>query len=180
DTVLDYGWFLDQQDLSPAMDRWVDLRQQIVKRPFMATLERFVNPCSSRVMLASAFHPPYGDKMLTICERAGFPAGIIVRNGMEGTLAFPLMRQARILCTARQADGTYRRREIIFDAQRILGKTYSVEERLEDPSLEENIRLIQRYTQDGQTGYAHFDDRVKVTCAGLQEALEWIKLYGAE
>lgn len=172
----DFGWYLDQKDLSSAMDRWVDIRRQIIKRPFMATLERFVNPCQARIMIASAFHPPYGEKMLTLCERAGFPGAIIVRNGMEGTIAFPLMRQAKILCCARQANGVYIRHEFMFDSQAYLNKSFDLEERLDQPSCEENINLIKRFKSDSQTGYDIFDSRVKVTCAGLKMAIEWVEL----
>lgn len=171
----DFGWFLDQKDLSAAMDRWVDLRHQIIKRPFMATLERFVNPFRARIMIASAFHPPYGEKMLTVCERAGFPGAVIVRNGMEGTVAFPLMRQAKILCSSRKADGTYARHEFMFDSQAHLKKSFEIEERLEQPSCEKNIELVRTYKSKGQTGYDIFDSRVKVTCAGLKMAIEWVE-----
>ena len=171
-----YGWYVSQEDLSPAMDRWVPLRRQIIKRPFLATLERFVNPCAAQVMIASAFHSPYGEKMLTICERAGFPAAIIVRNGMEGGLSFALMRQTRILCSVRKPTGVYHRNEILFDPTPLLKTPYKKEERLETPDSEENARLIREFATRGHTGNAHFDDRVKVSCAGLTEALEWVKL----
>ncbi|MGE0266934.1 MAG: anthranilate phosphoribosyltransferase [Candidatus Omnitrophota bacterium] len=172
----DFGWFLGQKDLSTAMDRWVDIRRQIIKRPFMATLERFVNPCQARIMIASAFHPPYGEKMLTLCERSGFPGAIIIRNGMEGTIAFPLMRQAKILCCARQLNGRYVRHEFMFDSQAYLKKSFELEERLDHPSCEDNIKLIRTFKSKGQTGYDIFDSRVKVTCAGLQMAIEWVEL----
>jgi len=93
-----FGWFLHQKDISPAVDRWVDIRRQTVKRQFMATLEKFLNPVGARIIATSAFHPPYGEKMLTISERAGFPGVIVIRNGIEGSLAFPLKREVRILC----------------------------------------------------------------------------------
>ncbi|MBP9854652.1 MAG: hypothetical protein KBD53_07285 [Candidatus Omnitrophica bacterium] len=171
----DFGWYLDQKDLSKAMDRWVDIRRQIIKRPFMATVERFVNPCRARIVIASAFHPPYGEKMLTLCERAEYPAAIIVRNGMEGTTAFPLMRHAKILCTVKQTDGTYLRHEFMFDSQAHLGKSFEIEERLDTPSLDQNIELIRRFKSEGRTGYDIFDSRVKVTCAGLKMAIEWVE-----
>ncbi|MBI5150581.1 MAG: anthranilate phosphoribosyltransferase, partial [Candidatus Omnitrophica bacterium] len=93
-----FGWYIRQQDMSKAMDRWVDLRRQIIKRPFMATLERFVNPVDADILIASAFHPPYGEKMLAVAQKAGYPGIVILRNGLEGTLAFPLKRGVKILC----------------------------------------------------------------------------------
>src|SRR3989338_6896958 len=106
--------------MSKRMDRWVELRRQIIKRPFLATLERFVNPVSAQSIIASAFHPPYSEKMAFACEDAGFPGIIIIRNGMEGTLAFPLMREVNILCSVQQKDGTYVRGIIKFDPQKYL------------------------------------------------------------
>ncbi len=170
-----FGWYLHQLDMSQAMDRWVDLRRQTVKRPFMSTLERFVNPVNAQIVIASAFHPPYGEKMLTIAERAGFPGIIIIRNGLEGTLAFPIQRAVKILCSVKQKDGTYVREEIKFYGEEYLGKEAAIEERLENPSMEENIHLIEEYHTKGKTSYAPFDSCVKATCAGITKGIEWIR-----
>jgi len=86
------GWQLHQADLSAAIDEWVDFRHEMIKRPFLATLEKFVNPLKADILIASAFHPPYGEKMIAVAERAEFPATIIIRNGMEGSCAFALKR----------------------------------------------------------------------------------------
>ena len=40
-----YGWVLNQNALSPALARWTDRRRIILKRPFLATLEKVLNPC---------------------------------------------------------------------------------------------------------------------------------------
>ncbi len=171
----DFGWYIHQKDLSPALDHWVDIRRQIIKRPFLATLERFVNPLKADMMIGSAFHPPYGEKMLTVCERAGFPAAIIVRNGIEGTIAFSLLRPTKILCTARQKNGEYLRHETEFDAQEYFNRPVVIEEKLETLPVEENIRLIKEYLNEGQTHNMHFNLRIKATCEGLRRGIEWIK-----
>ena len=169
------GWYLNQQNLSKPMDQWVERRQQIIKRPFLSTLERFLNPFNAHIIISSAFHPPYGEKMLTTCERAGYPGSIIVRNGLEGTMSFPLMRAAKILCSARQKDGSYKRGEIVVQPEDYLDRTIKVEERLENPSLEKNRELIETYQKNGKTSYALFDSRIKVTCAGFKRAIEWVE-----
>jgi anthranilate phosphoribosyltransferase len=168
------GWYLNQADLSPAMDRWVDIRRQTIKRPFMATLERFVNPLNADVIIASAFHPPYGEKMLNICERAGFKRAIIVRNGIEGTVAFPLMRSAKILCSAQNDKGIYERGEFEFNPMIELGVTVEKEDKMGVPSLQENVDLINAYLRTSRSGNALFDLRIKATCQGLQKALQWV------
>lgn len=175
DEAPTFGWYLNQQNLSKPMDRWVERRQQIIKRPFLSTLERFLNPLNAHIIISSAFHPPYGEKMLTICERAGYSGSIIVRNGLEGTLSFPLMRAAKILCSARQEDGSYKREEIVIQPEDYLDHKIKVEERLDNPSLEKNKELIETYQRDGKTSYALFDSRIKVTCAGFKKAIEWVE-----
>ena len=169
------GWYLNQQNLSKPLDQWVERRHQIIKRPFLSTLERFLNPLNAHIIISSAFHPPYGEKMLTICERAGYPGSIIVRNGLEGTLSFPLMRAAKILCSARQKDGSYKREEIVIQPEDHIDHTIKVEERLNDPSLEKNRELIEDYQRNGKTSYALFDSRIKVTCIGFKRAIEWVE-----
>jgi anthranilate phosphoribosyltransferase len=168
------GWYLSQENLSKPLDAWVDLRRQIIKRPFLATLERFVNPLNVDILIASAFHPPYGEKMLTICEQSGHKGAVIVRNGMEGTIAFPLKRPAKILCTAKQKDGSYLRQEFEYWAEKELNLSIDIEEKLEHPSLDENVRLIEQFIKTGQSGYALFDYRVQATCQGITQGLHWI------
>lgn len=171
------GWYIRQQDISSAIDRWVELRRKIIKRPFLATLERFVNPVGATIIIASAFHPPYGEKMLTVCERAGYPGIIINRNGIEGTIAFALKRPAKILCSMQKKDGTYNRYEFEFDPEEYLGQKVPIEERLESPSLEKNAALIQEYLNQEQTENPLFNLRVQATCAGLRKAIDWIEEY---
>ncbi len=155
DDPTPFGFYLDQPDVSSAMDRWVELRRQIIKRPFMATLERLINPFQSDILIASAFHPPYGEKMLDIAEYAGFKKIIIIRNGLEGGTSFALKRPTKILISN---DG--KRREIAFDAQKELGVAVPVEEKITPPALEKNIELIKMYKKDDQTGYDLFDWRI--------------------
>ena len=165
-----FGWFFHQSVMSQALDRWVNLRHQIIKRPFLSTLERFVNPLKADILIASAFHPPYGEKMMTIAERAGFKGIIIVRNGIEGTIAFPLMRGVKILLSARQSDGSFRRHEMIIENAPVV----DTEEMLEKPKASDNARLIEAYNKSSSSGSRHFDVRVKLTCEGLNQALEWL------
>ncbi len=174
DTQPAFGYFLHQAFLSRPLDHWVNLRRQIIKRPFLATLERFLNPAGARILFTSAFHPPFTEKMITIAERAGFPGAVVIRNGLEGSLAFPLLRPVKIMCSARCQDGTYRRHEFEFDPQALLGHDIHVEEKLSYPDLEENVRLIKVHAHKGRTHNRHFDLRIKATLLGIDQALEWL------
>lgn len=170
-----FGYYINQETLSPAIDRWVELRRLMIKRPFLATLERFVNPVNAKILIASAFHPPYGEKMLTIAERNHFPGAIIVRNGMEGTLAFALKRAVKILCSARQFDGTYKRFEFEFDSEKFLKENVALEERLENPTVAENAERILDYKKNNASGNRLFDLRVRSTCKGIEQAVGWLE-----
>ncbi len=165
------GLFFHQSDMSEALDRWVALRHQTIKRPFLSTLERFVNPAQADILIASAFHPPYGEKMRTIAERSGFKGIVIVRNGIEGTMAFPLLRPVKILLSARLKDGQYQRHEMTIGI--VAG--IDVEQRIEHPKAVDNARLIEAYLKHGSSGDKHMDLRTKATCDGLSQALQWIK-----
>lgn len=168
----DFGWFFHQSLMSQALDRWVDLRRQIIKRPFLATLERFINPLKADILIVSAFHPPYGEKMMRIAERAGFKSIIIVRNGIEGTIAFPLLRDIKLLLSACQKDGSFQRHERIIKNSSLV----DTEEMIENPKASDNASLIKTHLKTGASGNKHFDLRVKMTCEGLNQALEWLNL----
>ena len=166
-----FGWFFHQSVMSKPLDRWVSLRRQIIKRPFLSTIERFVNPLKSDILIASAFHPPYGEKMIRLGQRAGFKGVIIVRNGIEGTTAFPLLREVKLLLAARQADGGYRPHELLIENPSVVAQ----EEMIEKPKACDNARLILAYLKAGTSGNRHFDERVAVTHRGLSQALTWLK-----
>jgi len=169
-----FGWLFHQSVMSSSLDRWVDLRHQTIKRPFLATLERFINPLKADILIASAFHPPYGEKMMTIAERVGFKGIIIVRNGIEGTVAFPLLRGVKILLSARQQDGSFQRHEMNIENALLV----DVEEMIDKPKAADNAGLIEGYVKKGASGSKHFDLRVKMTCKGIGQAILWLKDNG--
>lgn len=41
----EFGWYVDQQEASLELGAWVDLRRNIIKRPFLATSEKFIDTC---------------------------------------------------------------------------------------------------------------------------------------
>jgi len=167
------GWYLNEEDLSKPLNSWVTLRKQMIKRPFLATLERLLNPVGAHVIIASAFHPSYGEKMLDICENAGYPNTIIVRNGIEGGIGFSLKRETKVLCSSLKTNKKYERHTFSVNAEKHLNETFKTEEKLDQPSLETNVQLIQEFISKKKTKNYHFDSRAKVTCYGIEEALKW-------
>eukprot|EP00959_Pyramimonas_sp_CCMP1952_P048244 1006851-Pyramimonas_sp.AAC.1 len=86
---------------SAPLSDWQALRKVIMKRPGLATSEKFVDTAGCAFLVSSAFHPPYTEKMADIAEGLGIPAAIIVRKGLEGSLAFPVSgkKTAEVLCS---------------------------------------------------------------------------------
>ena len=175
DPKPDFGWYVNQENLSRAVDRWVEIRRETIKRPFLSTLERFLKPTDAKIVIGSAFHPPYTEKMITVAERAGFPGAIVIRNGLEGSLAFPLVdRPVKILCSAARCEGEYTRKEIELTPSKLLGFEIKTDEKLTHPSIAENARLVRTHKKTGKSGNELFDNRVKITCTGLKAAIDWV------
>ena len=169
-----YGWALDQKDLSPALDQWVDRRRLIFKRPFLATSEKVLNPCRAKILITSVFHITYMEKMVHLAEMTGFSGVIVLKRGLEGSLAPSLSKASGILCAARQADGSFA--TTTFDAGEEAFAAFRAEtDDIVDPlRLEDNLDLIRKYTQEGQTGNEDFDKRVGLANALYLKGLDWV------
>jgi len=178
-----FGYYADQESISPVMRDWQALRRVVMKRPGLATAEKFLDTVGCSLFVSSAFHPPYTEKMADMAEELGFPAAIVLRRGLEGSLAFPVSgkRTADVLCSVRLADGSYERHNFVFGVLDI-GETHEADEldaeRLQevDQLTPEGIaRLVKAYhNNNGSSGDETFDKRVRVTLAGIDKAIEWI------
>ncbi|VAW47703.1 hypothetical protein MNBD_GAMMA03-1421 [hydrothermal vent metagenome] len=171
----DYGWYIHQKNISPAIDAWVEHRHQIIKRPFLATLERFINPVGAKILITSAFHPNYVETMLSIAQTAGYAGIIVVQYGLEGGLTFPLRRPAKLFCSVRKQDKTYEQKKFTFDATDILRTKITVEEKFDNPSLKKNIQLIKKYLYNQKTENEWFDDHIRITQIGICKAIKWLQ-----
>ncbi len=172
-----FGWVLDQKDLSPALDQWVDRRRLIRKRPFLATSEKVLNPCGAKILVTSVFHITYMEKMITLAAMAGFTGVIVLKRGLEGTLAPSIAKSSGILCAVRQPDGNFITQT--FDATHEIFASCRAEtdETIGTLNLEDNIALIRQFSANGFTGNEDFDKRVKLATALYQTGLEWISKH---
>eukprot|EP00238_Polyblepharides_amylifera_P003021 CAMPEP_0196588240 /NCGR_PEP_ID=MMETSP1081-20130531/59954_1 /TAXON_ID=36882 /ORGANISM="Pyramimonas amylifera, Strain CCMP720" /LENGTH=215 /DNA_ID=CAMNT_0041910685 /DNA_START=27 /DNA_END=671 /DNA_ORIENTATION=- len=176
-----FGHYADQEDVSEALTEWRSIRRVIMKRPGLATVEKLLDTAGASVVISSAFHPPYTARMVEILERLEVPAMLILRKGLEGSLAFPLVagRKAQALCSVRLPSGAYLRHEYTFGCEQA-GEDPEQDEldckRLGPglPSSEAIADLIQKYhTNNGISGDVVFDKRVRVTLKGINEGIEW-------
>ena len=171
------GHFIDLEELSKPWKYWVELRRRIIKRPFMATLEKFANVMGAGIQITSAFHEPFQDKMLSLGEGIGYYGNIVLRKGREGSLAFSLSKPVVVECSVKQSDGSYKRHEFEFSLKD-LGKNYMSDGR-EKITLEDNARSIKRFLATGSTGDEKLDLRIELTNQGIKKAIDWIIRSGA-
>lgn len=169
-----FGWALEQETLSPALNQWVDRRRLIFKRPFLATLEKVLNPCNAPILITSVFHITYMEKMISLAGMAGFSGVIVLKRGLEGTLAPSLAKASGILCAARQPDGSFITHSFDAGQEDFAAFRQDSDENVHPLRLEDNLRLIREYSQQEYTGNEDFDNRVKLANALYRTGLQWI------
>jgi len=177
-----FGYYVDQAKASPALDRWAGIRRNVLKRPFLATAEKFVDTHQARVVIASAFHPSFSDKMFDMVQGAtAFDACIILRRGCEGSLGLSLARAGEFTCGVRQADGTLKRLDFKYgpsdcgmstrpetEQQPLIGMGSG-----QEGALFTADRTMS-YADTGTSGDAVFDERVTLTLKAFDVALEYV------
>jgi anthranilate phosphoribosyltransferase len=166
-------YYVDQKDLSSALDQWVELRKLVLKRPFLATLEKYVDPFGLKIFMASAFHHTFTDKMVEIAEEIGFPAIIITFRGVEGSLGLSLGRTAQIISSVRQADGTYVRKTIEANPENY-GFAIEVDPKLIPAEVAKNSELVSNYLKFRDSGNSYFNRRVLYNIQVYEQALNWV------
>ena len=170
-----YGWVLDQGLLSPALDQWVDRRRSIIKRPFLATLEKVLNPTGAKLLITSVFHLTYMEKMVELGLMAGFRGVLVLKRGLEGTLAPSLSRSTGLLCAARLPDGSVGLHRIEADSDAFSHYRADKDDLVENPDAQQNARLVSQFVQAGCTGNVDFDQRCHLAIDLYTQGVRWVK-----
>jgi anthranilate phosphoribosyltransferase len=173
--LMPYGWVLDQKALSPALNTWVDRRHILLKRPFLATLEKVLNPCGARVLVTSVFHITYQMKMAELALMAGFDAAIVLKRGLEGSLSPATNRASGVLCAVRTEKGHLFFQN--FDADRPDFASFRTETDPEvmNPTATQNAALVRKFVAQKVTDDDDFDNRVRYAFALMERGMEWIE-----
>jgi anthranilate phosphoribosyltransferase len=146
----------------------------MLKRPFLATMEKVLNPCGASILITSVFHITYLEKMITLADMTGFTAVIVLKRGLEGTLAPSTARASGILCAARQQDGTWKTHSIAADTVAFSAFRSAADEVVAPLHAGDNLSLIRRFTEKGQTGNTDFDNRINLSIALYAKGMEWL------
>ncbi|CCH56308.1 Anthranilate phosphoribosyltransferase-like protein [Fibrisoma limi BUZ 3] len=176
DTPLEpFGWVLDQKALSPALNRWVDRRRTIIKRPFLATLEKVLNPCHAQILVTSVFHITYQLKMAELALIAGFDAAIVLKRGLEGSLSPSTSRASGVLCAVRTPKGHLFYQHFDADLPAFAQFRTESETHHPHPQASDNARLVRQFLRTGHSDDADFDNRVRFAKALYSRGLDWIE-----
>ena len=173
-----WGGFLKQKHLNPALDQWVEKRWLTIKRPCWATLEKFINPFpkSKSILITSAFHPTYLEKMVTLGEDFGYRGLAISKLGLEGGL-MPSLRKPFKIIASKKLNGGYVRRSFIFQAKDIvptkmlgegIDKKFSI-------SVVENKAILNNYLASKTTLNEELNERIKLAKYAYDEVLSWLE-----
>jgi len=89
----DAGWaYVDVEQFHPALGELAHLRELIVKRPLLATLDKLVGPLRARGrnhLVVGFVHSGYERLLIDIARAAGYDSTMVVR-GLEGGVVPPL------------------------------------------------------------------------------------------
>lgn len=169
-----YGFFLDQKDFCPVLENWVERRRIIMKRPYLATLEKVLNPLKAEILLTSVFHITYMEKMADLGFMSGFKAVMVMKRGLEGSLAPAISKSGGLYCAIKKGEEIL---SVFFPSDGPEMEEYraEIDEEVEGLTARKNAELILSFTKNANTGNSDFDKRVNLSFALLRKGLEWIK-----
>ena len=177
-----FGAVVSQEDCNIGLDKWINMRRMIGKRPSIATVEKYGDVClpQAELFIASAFHNSYIEKMAETAEGVGYESYIIIGKGMEGTIGVGIgeKRKTKMMIGWKDEEG-YKREEIEFNVIKE-GMKFEDELKMMEPkkgSIDagENAMKIRRYWKDGKSGDRMFDCRVKMTMKVLEKGMRVLK-----
>jgi anthranilate phosphoribosyltransferase len=174
-SIYPFGYGLDQKTFYPQLDKWVSRRRIIMKRPFLSTLEKVLNPIKANILITSVFHIPYLEKMVELGIMTGFDAVIVLKRGLEGSLAPSLTKATGILCAVKKADGSILSKNIDASSDGFSQYKTDTDAIIDNLSLQQNIEYINLYIAKGKTGNFDFDNRVKFALELYKQGLQWIQ-----
>ena len=91
------GWgYLDQSESNSALFGLIDLRERMVKRTVITTLEVLIHPLRAKQthLMTGFVHKPYPPRYVRLANQAGYASAMIVR-GVEGGITPSLSQPSR-------------------------------------------------------------------------------------
>ncbi|MFN6943571.1 MAG: hypothetical protein ACK4ND_01385 [Cytophagaceae bacterium] len=146
------GWaYLDQAIFFPALEALTQMRKEMVKRPFLATFEKLLQPIQNtggNLLVTGFTHPHYREELVKQLKAQNECAKAIVLKGTEGSTQLSLSKES--VCVF--YDGS------IVSDQMIHPKDYAIEEleRKTDKSITAETSLHEGLAAlGGEKNYAY-------------------------
>ncbi len=109
-STRDVGWaYIDQRAFCPRLHDLIELRERIVKRPVLTTVESLIGPIRGQRkthLITGYVHKAYPDVYAALARHAGFDSAAIVR-GVEGGIV-PSLQQPAGLTYYHEGGATHR------------------------------------------------------------------------
>lgn len=184
-----FGLTMDQTTISSGLSSWIPIRRAIIKRPGLATVEKFADIVpgeGSELFIASAFHASYVDRMIAVAEAVGFRKYVIVQKGQEGTLGLRVSAKTKAMVNVgvKKMDG-YERLAFewgiedagidLEEVSRKMKEDGEMGQDLGDAGCAGNEDLVKKHLENGESGCAEFDARVQLTLGMVKHAIECIE-----
>jgi len=105
--LADIGWaYVDQKQFAPGLNQLMSLRQRMVKRQVLNTVESLIGPVRGRLkthFMCGYVHKAYPPIYASLARQAGFDTAMFVR-GVEGGTIPSLQQQGRLFFYHEGAD----------------------------------------------------------------------------
>ncbi|CAI2719270.1 hypothetical protein [Nitrospina watsonii] len=89
--------YLGTEQCHPKLEGLRGLREEVVKRTTLATLEKMLMPLKAQhtFLASNYFHPGYETAMIEVAKISGFDR-VLIGNGMEGSTLYGVHKQAKV------------------------------------------------------------------------------------
>lgn len=94
--LQEIGWgYIDLKQFNPTLSSLTELRQNMVKRPILATFDKLLKPieADTNILITGYTHPPYKDKLVTLFQETQRYNKTLIIRGVEGSPQFPMDRK---------------------------------------------------------------------------------------
>ena len=90
--------YLDQSQFCPELHQLKKIRQDMVKRPLLATIEKFLTPirATKTILVTGYTHPAYKQKTINLLNQINIDQYLIIR-GVEGSTQPPIDKRCPII-----------------------------------------------------------------------------------
>ena len=104
------GWgYLDQSVFCPDLHQLIRTRIDMVKRPVLATIEKWLRPINGKynVCVTGFTHPPYKQKTIDLVSHAEKYNQLLLVRGVEGSTLLPFDRRAPFITMQQDNEPVY-------------------------------------------------------------------------